>query len=163
MTWVISLSPGAGFNVDHYKASLKAHFGPATAYDIDHSGPKPINGPWINHSLIEFLENYKENKEKTGSLGSKDVSISIYNHMHGLHPKIVYLQVSLECPLGRVFDIKGINKLTKSNFITGCTIRISPNLVLKPNVPFLYPSFFLTLYRTSFQRMNLEQMFWWGV
>ncbi|XP_022098938.1 crystallin J1A-like isoform X2 [Acanthaster planci] len=68
-----SLVENKGLNVESYKAILKATFGPGTAYEIDHSGPRPIKGPWISHSLIAFLANYKENKEKTGDTESRDM------------------------------------------------------------------------------------------
>ncbi|XP_038055516.1 crystallin J1A-like [Patiria miniata] len=68
-----SLVDNKGLNVDSYKSSLKSTFGPGSAYDIDHSGPKPINGPWISHNISNFLKNCNENKEKPGDTESKDM------------------------------------------------------------------------------------------
>ncbi|XP_013382274.1 crystallin J1A-like [Lingula anatina] len=66
-----SLAACKGFNKDDYKKRLMDTFGPASPYE-----PKlgrqptredlPIDGPWRNGSIKEFIKNYQEGKEKTG-------------------------------------------------------------------------------------------------
>ncbi len=62
-----SLVESKGLDLDNYKAGIKAHFGPGSAYDFDRSGDKPVKGPWINGCLKQFLVNYEEKKDKTGA------------------------------------------------------------------------------------------------
>ncbi|CAI9723581.1 Hypothetical predicted protein [Octopus vulgaris] len=72
-----SLVENSGINSDHLKKSLFEYFGAGTAYDnpIWSGGPKtlPINGCWRNGSIRDFLKNYEEKKQETGSESDEQV------------------------------------------------------------------------------------------
>ena len=73
-----------GFDKEDYKKRLYETFGAESDYEVKLSHPGlpvksdyPINGPWRNGSIREFLKNYADGKEITGKQNDAQVRSDI--------------------------------------------------------------------------------------